>query len=46
MFLSLETDTKLYLGSTEELPKESPIKENRHNENSLKTVWKIQVIES
>lgn len=37
MFLSLETDTKLYLGSTEELPKESPIKENRHNdiENSL-----------
>ena len=37
MFLSLETDTKLYLESTEELPKESPIKENRHNdiENSL-----------
>ena len=35
--LSLETDTKLYLESTEELPKESPIKENRHNdiENSL-----------
>ena len=37
MFLSLETDTKLYLESTEELPKESPIEENRHNdiENSL-----------
>ena len=37
MFLSLETDTKLFLESTEELPKESPIKENRHNdtENSL-----------
>lgn len=37
MFLSLEIDTKLYLESTEELPKESPIKENRQNdiENSL-----------
>ena len=37
IFLSLETDTKLYLESTEELPKESPIKENGHNdiENSL-----------
>ena len=37
MFLSLETDTKLYLENTKELPKESPIKENRHNdiENSL-----------
>ena len=37
MFLCLEADTKLYLESNEELPKESPIKENRHNdiENSL-----------
>ena len=37
MFLSLETDTKLYLESNEELPKETPIKENLHNdiENSL-----------
>ena len=37
MFLSLEIDTKLYLESTEELPKESPIKENWQNdiENSL-----------
>ena len=37
VFFSLETDTKLYLESTEELPKESPIKEKRHNDigNSL-----------
>ena len=37
MFLCLETDTKLYLESNEELPKESPTKENQHNdiENSL-----------
>ena len=33
MFLSLETDTRLYLESTEELPKESSIKENRHNDS-------------
>ena len=39
-FSSLETDTKLYLESTEELPKESLIKENRHNdiENSLEDI--------
>ena len=37
MFLSLETDTKLYLESTEELPKESPVEERRNNdiENSF-----------
>lgn len=32
MFLSLETDTKLYLEGTEELPKESLPKENEHND--------------
>ena len=33
MFLSLETDTKLYLESTEELLKELSIKENRQNDS-------------
>ena len=48
MFLSLETDMKLYLESTEELPKESPIKENRHNdiENSLEDTGKSKITRS
>ena len=44
MFLSLETDRKLYLEITEELPKESPVEERRHND--IETISKIQVIAS
>lgn len=48
MFLSLEIDTKLYLGSIEELFKESLIKENRYNdiENSLEDISNRELIRS
>ena len=48
MFLRLETDTKLYLESTEELPKEPRVEDSYHNdiENSYEDTISRELMES